>query len=362
MKKDIKYIIKRILIGVGIILVMSLINSCEVHAESISFEDRNGIIYYNPAGADINNTRQNTLYYHGGGYNPASFYAPLELLSTADYPAVFNGQYLIDFYIYGVGTFYQNYNCSEFSSNFRYIDLNSGSWVSASSKIKSQCIAVNKTKYNGYDSIHLLYKFTLNTDNNIGATEFSVQITKYNFFTEIATGTNIGYAIGNLYDYDVAIVDGFKNGAKLEDISNSINNQTQQQHQDSINEQNAINGINDSINDSSIPSDSSNQINAITSAITSNQNSSIVQIATFFPQTLQLILNGFNTSCTGGYSLGSLYGTELTIPCINPVDYLGSFLWGVIDSILCLCYLIPLCKFLVNKYNDLTSMKNLRWQ
>ena len=232
---------KKYLIMIMIIVIISIPKI--IKAETISFEDKNGIIYYNPAGYDISNTRQNTLYYNSSSANPASFYAPIELLSTADYPAVFNGQYLIDFYIYGVGTFYQNYSCNGFSSNFRYIDLNSGNWISASSKIKSQCIAINKTKYNGYDAIHLLYKFTLNTDNNIGATYFSVQITQYNFFTAGPTGTNIGYAIGNLYDYDVAIVDGFKNGAKLEEISNAIEQQTQQQHQDSLNEQNAINGI-----------------------------------------------------------------------------------------------------------------------
>lgn len=361
MIKDFKYIIKRILIGVGIILFMTFIKSCQVHAKIYPYIDTGGTIYYNPSGNDITNTRMNTLYYKSTQANPASI-KTIGYVIDNNIRDINSGTYLIDLYIYGVGNFYSNYRADDFTTNVCWWNATDGTQHCESSYSKSSIIEVRKDTYSGYDAIHILMRWQVSDPYDGGVGQVSIQVTKYNLFTMLSTGTNTGYAISGVYDYDIQYIENWKNNSLLSSIDSSINNQTQTQHQDSLNEQNSINGITDAINDSSIPVDSSNQINAITSAINNNQNSSIVQIATFIPQTLQVILNGFQTNCTGGYSLGSLYGTELTIPCINPVDYLGSFLWGVIDSILCLCYLIPLCKFLVNKYNDLTSMKNLRWQ
>lgn len=175
----------------------------------------------------------------------------------------------------------------------------------------------------------------------------------------------------NFVNYSSDLYNSLLNAKSQEEINNKMNefiqyqyntntklDQQINQNQTIINNQNETNNI---LNDSSIPSDSDSKINGIIQS-TQSQNANISDLVNFIPNTLRVIINGFNNNCTGGYSLGSLYGTELVIPCINPVDYLGSFLWGVIDSILCLCYLIPLSKFLINKYNDLTSMKNLRWQ
>lgn len=116
---------------------------------------------------------------------------------------------------------------------------------------------------------------------------------------------------------------------------------------------------NNLLKDTSTPS--SSDVTNVTDKITNN-NANVSDLVNMIPNTLQVIVNGFQNGCSGGYSLGTLFGTELIIPCINPEQYLGSFLWGVIDAILCLCYLIPFAKFLVNKYNDLTSLKNARFE
>lgn len=345
MKKDFKYIIKRILIGVGIILVMSFINSCQVHAESLSvnldgfstsgyttrysyFPNTGGYTYY----VSIHDAIQYSTMANDG-YN--------NLLITA----CTNGRRGYDLYAFTNGKATSSYG-SISDENFLTIMTN-----------KPCSFSLGSTIYDGYT----VYIYFYMNRSDLYTTQTS------NYYMNRFTFTLYNHAFPDFglmgqsavisTEYPLILsqaIEEMKTQQLIDQNTTIINQNTQ------INT--SINDVNDSINDSSIPSDSSSKINNITSAITANQNSSIVQIATFFPQTLQLILNGFNTSCTGGYSLGSLYGTELSIPCINPVDYLGSFLWGVIDSILCLCYLIPLCKFLVNKYNDLTSMKNLRWQ
>lgn len=360
MIKDFKYIIKRILIGLGIILVLSFIRSCEVHAKEYQIVQdikvSNSIAYFQPS--------YNSISYN---YNSLKF-ADSSLGNLyqfrnnywVDYLNLKNGQYLQTFTYYGVGIF-SSQSCQRMITHFYIKNENNGQY----SEMNSQCIDTFSTTVGDYVGQTFLYSFNVtNNPNNIpnGDIYMTMQDTYYAIMSPISSGMNFGMIPSAVMDYSPEIINSFKSLANQKAIENKISQSIETQHQDSINEQNAINGITDSINDSSIPSDSSNQINAITSAINNNQNSSIVQIATFIPQTLQVILNGFQANCTGGYSLGSLYGTELTIPCINPVDYLGSFLWGVIDSILCLCYLIPLCKFLVNKYNDLTSLKNLRWQ
>lgn len=366
MKKDFKYIIKRILIGVGIIFVMSFINSCDVHALSYSLENTNTRI--NMYGSYVNNIQWGTNYWRGVAYEQyTGFDSKVEIIGNDNFQLE-QGRYLISFVLFSN----QNQNdlsCSNITSNFKNVNVTTGQWVQ--NEISSKCYDVYKTTYNGKPAWRLLYDFIYKSNrqdwnNIIYELEFIVTANNgYKFFQGDQNGLDIGLDISDIQDYDISIINTWNNDKQNQSIisnGNTLINQNQTIINQNTSINNSINDVNNSINDSSIPSDSESKINSITDTIKANQNSSIVQIATFFPQTLQLILNGFNTSCTGGYSLGSLYGTELTIPCINPVDYLGSFLWGVIDSILCLCYLIPLCKFLVNKYNDLTSMKNLRWQ
>lgn len=366
MKKDLKYIIKRILIGVGIVLVMSFINSFQVNAETIDY------LYSQPFGIRGNaGDPAGYVQLYNSGYGGAT-----NNFKYGTYPFMILEQNLIQFN--EINTTSGNFDyilqlsiCQ--TTNDMSLNYDSGSVHSYVRDISTLgAIESGTCKINVYTGRNVNYYVHINAQKRMNENcNSNYCVIGQQFVLRWASNNYNEFRVlsQKYYEYTDEIANMLANAKSQTEINNKLQQQLdlqtqqmQQQHQDSINQQNAINSVNDSINDSSIPSDSSSKINNITDTIKANQNSSIVQIATFFPQTLQLILNGFNTSCTGGYSLGSLYGTELTIPCINPVDYLGSFLWGVIDSILCLCYLIPLCKFLVNKYNDLTSMKNLRWQ
>lgn len=240
-----------------------------------------------------------------------------------------------------------------------------GYWLSGGADYASITGVINYTdkscytgEYNGY--VQKVYVHLLDWVTPSGGADFSwscFQLAQDNYYSGY-------YNVSKVLDFQLTNDNNYDKDRDQQTIINqnqqTINNQNTQinNQQTIINNQNETNNI---LNDSSIPSDSDSKINGIIQS-TQSQNANISDLVNFIPNTLRVIINGFNNNCTGGYSLGSLYGTELVIPCINPVDYLGSFLWGVIDSILCLCYLIPLSKFLINKYNDLTSMNNLRWQ
>ena len=57
------------------------------------------------------------------------------------------------------------------------------------------------------------------------------------------------------------------------------------------------------------------------------------------------------------FVLGALFGTNLTIPCINIGSYLGSALWGMIDVIISGFAIFSISKKLIKIFNNFSSMK-----
>lgn len=129
----------------------------------------------------------------------------------------------------------------------------------------------------------------------------------------------------------------------------SVNNQI-------TNIQNNTTQINDSINDSSIDT------NGATSSATSwnNKNATngtITSLLTLPITLLQAIVNGLQTSCSS-FSLGSLFGTNLTLPCINLNSLLGSTLFSIIDVLISGLMIFAIAKKLIKIFNDFTNLKS----
>lgn len=72
---------------------------------------------------------------------------------------------------------------------------------------------------------------------------------------------------------------------------------------------------------------------------------------------LQRLNNNINGSCTT-WNLGSLLGTNLTMPCINLSDILGSTLYNLIDMAICLFLAYNLGLMCVTIWNNMTSLKD----
>ena len=138
------------------------------------------------------------------------------------------------------------------------------------------------------------------------------------------------------------------NTNNTQSIINNQNQNASQAHQDSQ-------AINNTLNDDSIPTDNSSTASDWASA---NASDTVVSDMVLMPITLLTAFsNGFNGSCSS-YNLGSLYGTNLTLPCINVSSYLGSTLWGIIDVLMSGFLIYGIGKKFVKVFNDFTNLKD----
>lgn len=116
-----------------------------------------------------------------------------------------------------------------------------------------------------------------------------------------------------------------------------------------------LDNIDDTLTDSTIDNDN----------VTSNfeefnnfldDNSTITQLITLPITLYTAILNNLSSSCQP-FSLGSMYGEELVLPCVNIGNYLGSTLWGMIDLIISGFAVYAISKKLIKVFNTFSSMK-----
>lgn len=117
---------------------------------------------------------------------------------------------------------------------------------------------------------------------------------------------------------------------------------------------NRLDSLNDTLNDSSIDS-SDDTINNLKDKIPTN---SVISDLLLLPvRFLQNFVNALGSSCSS-FSLGSLYGTELFMPCINIENYLGSGIWTAIDLIISGMFIYSLRKKFIEIYENLTNLTN----
>ena len=133
---------------------------------------------------------------------------------------------------------------------------------------------------------------------------------------------------------------------KIDAAKNQAHQDAQTAHNDAVNTQNTI-------KDDSVDSPNTS-INTIKGSLASN---GVITSLVVLPVTLyQSILNSVNGTCNT-FSLGSLYGTNLTIPCINVSNYLGATLWGSIDVIISGIFIYMISRKMVKVFHQLSSLK-----
>lgn len=120
--------------------------------------------------------------------------------------------------------------------------------------------------------------------------------------------------------------------------------------------QNNTNNINNSINDSTI--DSSGATSSSSEWNSKNAtNGTITQLLTLPITLLQAIVNGISTSCSS-FSLGTLFGTNITLPCINLSNLIGDGLYTTIDILFSGFMILAIGKKLIKIFNDFTNLKS----
>ena len=72
---------------------------------------------------------------------------------------------------------------------------------------------------------------------------------------------------------------------------------------------------------------------------------------------LEAYSNGISSSCSS-FNLGSLFGTELIMPCIDLKSILGSSLWSLIDTIISLFMFYNIAMLVVSIFDSVTSLED----
>lgn len=312
MVKDFKYILKRILIGVGIALILMMIKDhgliMKASAKSCDVEQVN---YIYPWGTDtgpglIEATRTTP---NSGMYNiilQLSDYYPISLPSQYDYMEVFVPTSLVITYD-AIGTGLENV---ETLSVVPLGGTNTNGWVTGD-----------------FDMGGIKFKFS----NSIGINQVRLRIPTF----------------GNSSDFSHTTFKAFFNNYwRVTYYSCSDDNAMLEEQQKT----------NDLLEDDTIDdTKTDNTINDLNSKIASN--GSITQLLTLPISLYQAILNSANGNCSS-VSLGSLYNHNLTLPCINLENVLGSTLYNIIDILISGLFILTFRKKMVDIFNHMTSLND----
>lgn len=68
------------------------------------------------------------------------------------------------------------------------------------------------------------------------------------------------------------------------------------------------------------------------------------------------VLTSINGTCNS-FNLGSLYNTNLIIPCIEPGSYLGNNVWNIIDLIISGGFVLVIARKMIKAFESFTSLK-----
>lgn len=339
MVKDIRYIIKRIIIGVGIAVAVFSIKSCDVHAMTTKLYNGNTLC---------------------GSCNYAQYgctYSGINACANINRVSVVHDDYVLQktlkYTLYTtIDVDIQKNNCTNNNFGLRsdfYTGNKAGnSWNDASTII-----------WNNVDDINV------GTNGSCRYTWGLVQ----DFTSKVnSTGMTFDFYFTNAQPMKYIKVKRFElqnqtsSGSNQSDTINAINNQTNAYINNNNSNTNKIienqnentDKINDTLTDDSVDNPSSD-INTMKNKLSSN--STITQLLTLPITLYQSVLNNINGSCSA-FTLGTLYNHTLTMPCINLQSILGSTLWSIIDILCCGLFILAFRKRMVDIFNNMTSLKD----
>lgn len=139
----------------------------------------------------------------------------------------------------------------------------------------------------------------------------------------------------------------------IQNTNSIIANQNQIQQQTTQ----AVNETNQTMKDDNIDNTYQNStLDNLNSQMASN---SVISDLLLLPVRMyQKILDGLGSNSCVAYNLGSLYGTDLVLPCIQIQNYIGSALWTTIDLIFCGMFILVIRKKFVDIFNNMTNLKD----
>lgn len=357
MKRDIKYIFKRVIIGLILGIIFMNINKCDVFADTnVTFPS-----YYGWIGS--------TRFYSDGYYNNYT-YADINMSGTgivirqdvansgSGGLAVFSGS-IITTSVLGSGTVTNgllNISQLNFGGNECFYEVTEPVSIGNNQRLyafTSYCPIKNKT----FDipAGSNIFEMTFGVSTGISRIGFSTVTVADGTDPNILTIVNLLQQLrqNNIYQLDVQqLIRQYLNSydsVLMQSIINGNNN-----IQSAINSTNqSIQETNDTLKDDSTD-DPDTKITEISGKVATNN---VISDLVLLPVTLfSKVLNSLNGSCST-YSLGELYGHEITFPCINVGSYIGGVLWGVIDVVISGLLIYAISRKFVKVFNELSSLK-----
>lgn len=143
----------------------------------------------------------------------------------------------------------------------------------------------------------------------------------------------VRFSVGNNYNYDYY---SFKTCGKSGEMTTS-----------------SIDDINNTLTNDNVDNPSSS-IEDMQSLLPSN--GTITSLIALPINLYTKVLNSINGTCSS-FNLGSLYGTNLIMPCIDISSYLGNTIWTTIDLILSGVFVLVIARKMIKAFNSFTFMK-----
>lgn len=200
--------------------------------------------------------------------------------------------------------------------------------------------------------------FHLDCTLNVG----NSAITRFSIINTIASSST-----GALFVTMTPLKLGITKNASSQNQQDVINNQNQNTQNIIINNNSntnkivdstnkntkAVEDVNDTLNDSSVDNPES-ALNGIKNYFGSN---GVISDLLLLPVTLySAIINNINGTCTN-FTLGTLFGHTLILPCINLSSWLGQALYGTIDLMFSGFFIMKIRKKFVDIFNHFTSLE-----
>ena len=290
----------------------------------------NETFYQGQGRSDIDEVVPVIYFYFYGDYNSGTQKFNKDTLYTLS----------INFSLYLVGE-ERPVNASEISSLFSEYEFGAG--VTGVSDMSGSLIKIqNYGFYNGANN-SVEFRIQFKPTQTINFTRFTLKFNNqpvWNFHYKKATLTGVTNSMEAINDLNQSIINGNQN---------IINNQNKNQEQTNKN----LEDINSSINNSEVD-DASGQINDLNNNFANN--GIITELITLPVKLYSKILNGVQGTCKP-FVLGNLFGTELSMPCINISSFIGSTLWNIIDILISGIFVFIMSKKFIKVFDNFSTMK-----
>ena len=254
-------------------------------------------------------------------------------------------------------------------NNYMYVDICTtgnapSTWVydvrDGSVSISTQVLKVNKRcVVSGYEASVYRFTFFVATASDIGQDRLGLNFTtrlfnntSYYTFMRILSvfgSDTLSYADIEAGQSEALQKQQQEANDKLNDIDSSIKNQTEEQKK--TNEE--LKKTNDTLTDDNVDTSKTN----IEDKSADASKSPISSLLTLPLKILGNINTGLSGTCRP-FSLGTMFNTELILPCINLENRLGSWLWGLIDSFFCIFLIYNVGMLAVKIWTDVIMMKD----